>query len=84
MFDQVFNKLFERMVRTNIAAHGFRRTLKDWARSCKGAEYSAEISELALWPADCLDIPLCRFLEYGKLAGHQLRLFGNKPSINLL
>lgn len=48
MSDQVFNKLFERMERTNITAHGFRSTFKDWARSCKGTEYADEISELAL------------------------------------
>jgi integrase len=48
MSDQVFKALFKRMKRNDITVHGFRSTFKDWARSCKGTEYSDEVSELAL------------------------------------
>ncbi|RQO73165.1 integrase [Aquitalea sp. FJL05] len=48
MSDQAFKALFDRMQVANITTHGFRSTFKDWARSCKGTEFSDEVSELAL------------------------------------
>lgn len=48
MSDQAFKALFDRMQIENITTHGFRSTFKDWARSCKGTEFSDEVSELAL------------------------------------
>lgn len=48
MSDQAFKALFDRMQVSNITTHGFRSTFKDWARSCKGTEFSDEVSELAL------------------------------------
>jgi len=40
--------VLKRMGRGDLTQHGFRSTFKDWARSCQGAVYADEVSELAL------------------------------------
>jgi integrase len=40
--------VLKRMGRDDLTQHGFRSTFKDWARSCQGAVYADEVSELAL------------------------------------